>query len=1699
MKFFTMAASDHDRLRRAFQEGQLGFYHVSYQVDEYERTGDCSRVTAALDAAYGAGARTGTASGMVFMHLCQQLHAHLIGRGIRFVTDDAAVFAIFGGHLSGTITPDHNIAHDWCLIDGVARQVAAYGMAASFASPAVAGDAVGRVSLFSELNTSHPRLAQMMVCADIWRFGMHTGAGKAHVREAMMYVAKPDYTKLRITLGGWMRAYPDIEAYVICGLTFIIHEGTCYIIDSISRSQLADVMWSAGNSVLYAMNYQGGIGADQAIRAAHESILYITAAIEHCHGDVKRIRGIARHMKTAYAIAIARYGNTSARADVKLYAEEQIKALTAAALEEADGFGNWDDTLKGWPDRIQVDLGTAWNLMPGVDIDVAKLDRVTEQKMNAPRTYDEEAWTDFMDYSRGAVTAHALVDNPGAQGVWVGQDPGVDPETLDWVIGCRSGTLTYPPRGNKIRLTKCLKYMDHMTNWHWNADSVTHVYADADKYESSNSMGELRRDDVDELLYALTHAPYLSGTITPEEARAAWERGKPMGDCVLVLAGKSENTKVPGKTRETGSADDVHREGTSEVEANLVQIAAMVEGVAMRSGRKKLEMKIGRLICIKDNEVMLIALDITGWSANAPREKHLGFIDMLLEFYEGTGGGKMSTLFKDVTVVVDKMGYHRVWTATDGTMQGFTGTGDSIMHSLIAQWAFVKARDDGHFPAKSKIAKIALIDDILIRLDAKNVNVATAYAAISANYVKLGYQPDAVKTLMSMNKGHFLNRLYANDFEVITASKIWGKANRSYERQYAGVWTLVDSVFAGYLGAADRGACTHAAYTNAVWRALVVIHSAGCSVISMAGAYAMCAAWMPRCLGGHGMPIFAQWVTREAADSTSSGLGAITTISRMYRDNNQSIVNAIATLVHSFVSQDVLVRSPTATMDDPYGIRVEGTTDPEIVGRSLAKLGCKTAVTAQVFRTLMDAADSDEYSAVLDTFLLAGRYPAPLIAAISGTLPHAVAHGITARAETSECMLSFVPYAKRHTQSKVLRELNASAVGRFLLVPIIVPPVGYVIASGSELAMNLRTRSLALSGYSMTYLASVSALDALGVSDDRGHIKVIIPAYTNIKLYTGLGETIGGRTTTTRALFEVGGPVAKIADPITEAVRTAMCVCAAASAYGIPRGIFEGVFSVAWLGSGSMVGFPPVTVRGSNPRRAASRIARRTYTVCMCPNSASSVIVDASVAIAEFELVHMGVDWMSIVYALKAAALLDMEIGAVPSVGMTRHYTLRALGGLVSSPDGGNGPSRIDYPPYDGASTDRAAFITRLTYVRSHIVAVGVDDDVDVEDSGRDAYVDAREFLNTLDPLALLRSVVPFPLAGIDPDSIGARSTTKADVGAHGTHRLPAGVARGASKTERELLVNLATLVKMLISGSTGKEMLAAAAPVRSLQHQGLHAFFMAWGLEDAYVGIHGVEPVALHRAVAQIHAAMTSSTTSLRVSVVDYWMGAVDRYTIIANNAAAAEYVRVRAGMIADILSSWSIIGTREPHALVVATASAIIAFLYRYDNRDYDVTNVRIISAIDTAVRRWSTPACSAAVARRNICKALMSSINVSPAMVNLYTGAVTRVVTDVSAWLITDVMAPIVARHEFTITERLTHIPQLIIPVMAPFTLMETDVEETPAWVNALSAHQLEDALIALGDFHVHTNLEAYAIWGDALRDVIVYDSGTSRADV
>jgi len=1072
----------------------------------------------------------------------------------------------------------------------------------------------------------------------------------------------------------------------------IVRGNDVLVLDGAQRNEISELLLSVAKWGIYAMNYRDKDSEDntRARRAFSQTMKYLSDALGNRLSRSARVDTLARQMKSSYAMLLSQVEvDTQDKYESEL-ASKQLATLRAEAQEASQGEALWYDLIADWPQDLAVDLGTAWNLLPAADAYPSTQDKAMQGKMTKARVYDEQHMALFFRYCKTVLSAHVLVAHPDENWVWV--DAPADIEEHDWVKACKQGRLSYPATasGWGPHITKGLNWMKHLEWWHYTAQDVLHVFADKSRYGSIEANASIPREDTRELSYALKYGAKLSGCHTPQAVRASMESGQLLGERVGVISSKRENTKTglpadvasaqdialsqtgTGTTRETVSQDDIAREVFTEIDRNVSRLARLIPGIVSRMGVHRFERTVDRILLKAQSGAVLISLDITGWSPQMFRRLEMGFGDILMSFFDIPDTMRISKFFSESTFVTNRSGFHSEWQTCEGSVQGFFVTIDSMLHGFIPQFAVAIGKDNGKLDKGTTIERVVLIDDIGIAADKKSRTDAEVVAQITDTYTRLGPQPDIIKTLYGRRRMSFLNRLFRvrKEYraEILTACKIFAKADVERERKFVTLPEAVASVFGAYAGASDRGANPIMCYTMAAVDALRSVAMAAGRGFKVTTTDSLVTAWLPVGLYGWSFPTFGQWATRVATCTADAGLGAVSRIARTLIHSSPQLARSMCGILEAISTAELDMPGYVHFIDDPYNIALKGTTYGDV--RSLLARAAGRATKDVELRALLQHSNSAQYEAAIKSLVQTSSMDAALMAAYAETLPHAIIRNLTARAESSEALLMYTSFAERRALGGSLRSYNRKVTSQIKKVAkyALLWPENVPVPTGVQIAHSLRARILAgIQAQTTNHtLPSVEDLLAHQGQVTSAPIVVHIPMVSKATMYNGIAGGAITRSHESKPLLILPSLENNTWDPLTAAYGKMLKVCAALNSAGGEAHHLASLWGRLWVGK-SDIPFVVAPIDSSvKGARLSGRLIRRTYSVMALPNLVSSVHVDAHSLFAASASTNTTIDPMSIVYTLKAAAILDIALGAAS--GCSRGYGLKYIEHYISMP-----------------------------------------------------------------------------------------------------------------------------------------------------------------------------------------------------------------------------------------------------------------------------------------------------------------------------------------------------------------------------------------------------------------------------------------------
>nr|ASA47455.1 RdRp [Wilkie qin-like virus] len=1213
--------------------------------------------------------------------------------------DDDAMFRICYLVWSGQWFAESPMANDWHVAGQLGQSLALSGCVSDKLNTVGTKRHYSGPTLYARAAARFPKLARAFTVADSFRMGLDTGDGRRHIRAIIKEKVTPDPEQCRITKGLFAKSFRDVTAYRFSNIIFLVWKNECYVIDKAAADEIHMCLRTPFGFAAYAAGYQSAIdgACERAMDAVYTLHEYVMSALKVRIRNRAPLNSIAKQMKESYAVIMADIGS-GAMAGA---GHDQVAQIEAEARDRCLGEEPYFVVLRTIEHRLAIDLGTYWNVLPAPDADPPSMDARLQRTMNAPREFDAALWRRFINYARGVLTAHWIFktrDIPEDE-FWVLDDEEIEPARLPWVQRCASGTLDYPPateRGHAY-VVKVIPWVKKMEFWHFAAQDVTHVFADLTKYSTVRTIAAMPRTDNSELSYALMRGPYLSNDIPPSKVREAMNTGNLVGDRVLVLSAKRENTKVGEKVRETASGDDILREALSELDMNLQQIGQTLHGVAMKMGRVGFERRTNRMRLTGVEGAMYISLDVSGWSPNMVRENEMEFVDILMEMYDIPEDMRASRWFRDISIVHSRRGFHSIWDMMDASVQGFFGGADTIMHNIMAQFAKIIAVEDGILAEGTRVDFMTLIDDLAVKICQGDVAVMPVLTSFQNTYKMLGFQTDLVKTLASQTHFHFLNRMFSIEGEVITAAKIFAKADREWDRRLAGIFSHMDSAMGSVLGAVDRGACVISAYEWALTIAAKAAVTANPRVASDGLALTAFGAWLPKAMGGWGLPGVVSWVTQEGIDAITDGWAHCYRLAQLISMVDRSTGNALLESLHAATNSPLEPRSIQTAIADPFGLRYKGIVDVERPGIKLLRECASKMVSSPEFTRLISASTSNSTQAVLECLGKEVRLPAAVWAAFSETLPSAVVDKVITRATRNEVVLLRCPPVKRHAALNEIRIAGKNALRSYMKIFRRTNGIPDITRRATAVIAEKRREQLELDGLNCYDLETCPSLEVVSHVLTSGSIVVHIPQRRAQEVYNGARRFSLVRTFRSGGAIVDEGDVSRSYDPVLKAAHHLAIVVAACQGLGGTGRALVGAWSAIWLGNPNIVVPPAIRMQVIDPRRVCNRTTNMGHSVMALPNFVGAVKVNASSAVRMMENQPKAFDWVSVVTALRAMCAIDQVFGGgydgrlQDSNGIEYHFNMSGHTGWRSDA----------VPPNDSISPVLESVLNQCTAVLS--------------------------------------------------------------------------------------------------------------------------------------------------------------------------------------------------------------------------------------------------------------------------------------------------------------------------------------------------------------------------------------------------------------
>lgn len=892
-------------------------------------------------------------------------------------------------------------------------------------------------------------------------FNQIRGGNTITSSDELKVVNKTMYTNF-----GMNDEFSDVGIYRWLNSYIFVLENDICILDIANLEQLQIVSKQWEGAYLYAMHYRafGDPSRDNYL----DSLLQVDEWMRNNFRDCNFSDSFCRVMKMGLAILQNSLHSNAEKFETGW--EEKDVELRKMQEETLHLPVHFQDFLMGLnvKDRTRLDLANThyFNICP--DGDPHALFKKVNEDMANPNPGNPAKFQEFMRYAVTLFLCKTVLKYGRDCVEYIVCEEGYEFESKLWFINLLEGKKDWrmPPinEWGKAKVVGFYGYTDTISGWYYEADDVSHIIADYNRYSTYQSKAELTREDTNELLYAIKYAPMLSYKWDPTTILGHITNGTDTWDRISDLSVKAEANKPSHKARDIHAADDITRVLTSAIDQQAIHVGRLLPGVVSRKDLRASERIFDELCELtradRRKTIWVVSSDVSSWSPKAPRELWAQFNDLIMEMTAAPKELRIRKVWEGISNLLAKRGYLRASSTSKGMYQGWTGTGDSVMHNALLGYIVNQAKRKGILNPKVTASTATLIDDavqIIVFDDGDFANmdpeerenllseICRRYGVqIREGYSDCGGVIDLAKTIMSTIKAIFLNQVVCEGTKIFTPMKVFAKCDREIGRRSATIFDQIDTIMGSYRAAVEKGAEPILTYVLALERCneLVCMTSRRGVVTVYPGErqakhqYIINASFAPRNFGGWSYPHIVGWLTKESPDSLSSYVSLIAAADDLLLKAGQGLISRpLASLRNAFhytINQPTCAPTLSGFIKDATRISIVGVTDPRsaVIANVRSQLAKKAE--SNIFRELLSRSNDDNMSEALDAFLLSGTFSVDALSLLADCLPEHCASGLTDKALMNDMVQVLFPYRVRSQISRTVKIRNKVAINKLL-------------------------------------------------------------------------------------------------------------------------------------------------------------------------------------------------------------------------------------------------------------------------------------------------------------------------------------------------------------------------------------------------------------------------------------------------------------------------------------------------------------------------------------------------------------------------------------------------------------------------------------------------------------------------------------------
>jgi hypothetical protein len=356
------------------------------------------------------------------------------------------------------------------------------------------------------------------------------------------------------------------------------------------------------------------------------------------------------------------------------------------------------------------------------------------------------------------------------------------------------------------------------------------------------------------------------------------------------------------------------RRTLAELEHNIGWVCRELPGYAIGKSTSEIKTKMHELAIIPEGYgAIFLNTDVEGWSPKMNGVIQQMTMDFWAEVFGKPELSEYTKIWFDSEIVMNKAGFIAHYKNNKANFEGYNGKMLTYMHLCVIAYATRIARQT--VPEISPANILAFIDDVAARVIVSKEHLERVtpvyYESLNAVYEAVGLKLDKFKSILSNHLSIFLNEIYVAGSHLTYGSRAAVRMGTIIRDQTDTMVDMIEASRAATEGIIKAGAPHYNAYSLFLV-SLAWLHYKWDPNAPLTNTKFAFFQFVPRILGGYGIPTILGVATNLNAHPLTEGLAVIQEICYLYPD--------FKTLFHYAVSGDLVQKTEAQILLGPNAV-----------------------------------------------------------------------------------------------------------------------------------------------------------------------------------------------------------------------------------------------------------------------------------------------------------------------------------------------------------------------------------------------------------------------------------------------------------------------------------------------------------------------------------------------------------------------------------------------------------------------------------------------------------------------------------------------------------------------------------------------------------------------------------------------------------